>query len=119
MPFHLCLPFQKKKKMKINCEQLQQKIIDSIRTIYDPEIPVNIYELGLIYAVDVDQDAKVKIDMTLTTPNCPEAQTLPARVEEVVKAVEGVTDVVVEIVWDPPWTQERMSEIAKLELGFL
>jgi len=87
--------------------------------VYDPEIPVNIYDLGLIYKVDVDPEANVKVDMTLTTPGCPVAQTFPGMVENKVKEVEGVNDAQVELVWDPPWTQEYMTEAAKLQLGLL
>ena len=90
-----------------------------IKTIYDPEIPVDIYELGLIYDVFVNEDTDVKILMTLTTPNCPVAETLPVEVEEKVKSLDMVNDVEVEITFDPPWTQELMSEEAKLELGLL
>jgi len=98
-------------------ELLKKKIIDAIRTCYDPEIPVNIYELGLIYDVHVDGDNKVNVRMTLTSPACPVAGTLPKEVEQRVKGVEGVEDAKVDIVWDPPWNPEMMSEEAKLELG--
>ena len=97
---------------------LREKVIAEIRKIYDPEIPVNIYELGLIYDVKV-KDAKAKIIMTLTTPNCPVAETLPLEVEEKIKSLDEVKDAEVEITFDPPWTQELMSEEAKLELGML
>jgi FeS assembly SUF system protein len=100
-------------------EQIKQALIDVLKTIYDPEIPVNIYELGLIYEVNVFEDCQVEIVMTLTSPNCPVAGTMPGEVEEKCKAVAGVKDVTVELVFDPPWTQEMMSEEAKLELGFL
>ena len=90
-----------------------------LKTIFDPEIPVDIYELGLIYDVFVNEDQEVKILMTLTTPNCPVAETLPVEVEEKVKSINEVKDAEVEITFDPPWTQELMSEEAKLELGFL
>ena len=90
-----------------------------LKTIYDPEIPVDIYELGLIYDVFVNEDFDVKILMTLTTPNCPVAETLPREVEEKVKSLNEVKDAEVEITFDPPWTRELMSEEAKLELGFL
>ena len=96
---------------------LKEKVINEIKKIYDPEIPVNIYDLGLIYAIAIDDNKVVKIDMTLTSPGCPVAQTFPGTVERAVNEVEGVADCVVELVWDPPWTQERMSEAAKLELG--
>lgn len=98
-------------------ELLKKKIIDAVRTCYDPEIPVNIYELGLIYDVHVDGDNKVNVRMTLTSPACPVAGTLPKEVEQRVKGVEGVEDAKVDIVWDPPWNPEMMSEEAKLELG--
>lgn len=89
-----------------------------LRTIFDPEIPVNIYDLGLIYRLDVDEaTGKVDIDMTLTAPGCPVAQTFPGTVEREVGTVEGVSDVHVELVWDPPWTMDRMTEAAKLQLG--
>ena len=92
-------------------------MLDAVKTVYDPEIPVDIYELGLIYAVEIADDGAVKIDMTLTTPSCPSAQELPAQVEEAVRMVPGVTDVEVEVVWDPPWDQSRMSEDARLALN--
>ena len=90
-----------------------------LKTIYDPEIPVDIYELGLIYDVFVNEEYEVKILMTLTSPNCPVAETLPVEVEEKVKSIDVLKDVEVEITFDPPWTQELMSEEAKLELGLL
>ena len=98
---------------------LKEKIINEIKKIYDPEIPVNIYALGLIYDVHVSEDCDVKITMTLTSPNCPVAETLPVEVEEKVKVVPAVKDVSVEIVFEPVWTKEMMSEEAKLELGML
>lgn len=98
---------------------LNQKIIDCLQTIFDPEIPVNIYELGLIYGVDIKAEGKVQITMTLTAPNCPAAQTLPLEVDEKVRAIEGVSDVHVMITWDPPWDRSMMSEAAQLELGML
>lgn len=97
----------------------EQQIIDALRGVYDPEIPVNIYDLGLIYDVDISDDRKVSVQMTLTTPGCPVAQTFPATVECAVKCVEGVEDATVELVWDPPWTKDRMSEDALLSLGLL
>ncbi len=96
---------------------LQDLVIAQLKTIFDPEIPVNIYDLGLIYAVNVQEDCHVHIQMTLTSPGCPVAQTFPATVESSVNQVAGVKDCTVELVWDPPWTQERMSEVARLELG--
>ena len=98
---------------------LGEQIVGVINTIYDPEIPVDIYELGLIYDVLVNEDNEVKILMTLTSPNCPVAETLPVEVEEKVKSIDAVKDAEVEITFDPPWTQELMSEAAKLELGML
>jgi len=98
---------------------LGEKIVNVLKTIYDPEIPVDIYELGLIYDVLVNDDNEVKILMTLTSPNCPVAETLPVEVEEKVKSLDQVKDAEVEITFDPPWTQELMSEAAKLELGML
>ena len=98
---------------------LGSKIIEVLKTIYDPEIPVDIYELGLIYDVFVNDNKDVKILMTLTSPNCPVAETLPVEVEEKVKTIDVVNNAEVEITFDPPWTQDLMSEEAKLELGFL
>lgn len=98
---------------------LGEKIVKVLKTIYDPEIPVDIYELGLIYDVLVNEDNEVKILMTLTSPNCPVAETLPVEVEEKVKSLDAIKDAEVEITFDPPWTQDLMSEEAKLELGLL
>ncbi|SFW28286.1 FeS assembly SUF system protein [Sinomicrobium oceani] len=103
----------------IDTAELGEKIVKVLKTIYDPEIPVDIYELGLIYDVFVNEDYDVKILMTLTTPNCPVAETLPVEVEEKVKSIDSLKDVEVEITFDPPWSQELMSEEAKLELGLL
>ena len=103
----------------IDTAELGEKIVNVLKTIYDPEIPVDIYELGLIYDVLVNEDNEVKILMTLTTPNCPVAETLPLEVEEKIKSLDMVKDAEVEITFDPPWTQELMSEEAKLELGIL
>jgi len=103
----------------IDTTELGEKIVTVLKTIYDPEIPVDIYELGLIYDVLVNEDYEVKILMTLTSPNCPVAETLPVEVEEKVKSIDVLKDVEVEITFDPPWTQELMSEEAKLELGML
>jgi len=97
--------------------ELKPAIIEALSTVYDPEIPVNIYELGLIYDVIVDGSGAALIRMTLTAPACPAAMTLPGEVESKVKSVAGVTDARVELVWDPPWSKDRMSEVAKLELG--
>ena len=104
---------------EINTQELGEKIVQVLKTIYDPEIPVDIYELGLIYDVMVSTDHDVKILMTLTTPNCPVAETLPLEVEEKVKSLDMVKDAEVEITFDPPWSQDLMSEEAKLELGLL
>ena len=98
---------------------LEQRIIDALRDIYDPEIPVNIYDLGLIYSVDIDDEKVVRLEMTLTTPGCPVAQTFPGTVECAVRCVEGVADAHVNLVWDPPWTKEKMTEDALLMLGLL
>jgi len=97
----------------------QQDIVAALRTVKDPEIPVNIYDLGLIYAVEMESGGRVAIRMTLTAPACPVAGTLPGTVAQAVSAVDGVSDVTVDLVWDPPWTVERMSEEARLELGLL
>ena len=104
---------------KIDTTLLGEKIVNVLKTIYDPEIPVDIYELGLIYDVLVNEDNEVKILMTLTSPNCPVAESLPAEVEEKVKSLDAIKDAEVEITFDPPWTQDLMSEEAKLELGLL
>ena len=97
---------------------LQERITNVIKTVFDPEIPVNIYELGLIYHIKINDAKDVHIDMTLTSPACPVAGSMPRQVEERVAALPGVKSAKVELVWDPPWTQERMSEAARLELGF-
>jgi len=103
----------------MDTHELGEKIVTVLKTIYDPEIPVDIYELGLIYDVFVNEDNEVKILMTLTSPNCPVAESLPAEVEERVKSLDVVKDAEVEITFDPPWSQDLMSEEAKLELGML
>lgn len=103
----------------VDTQELGEKIVNVLKTIYDPEIPVDIYELGLIYDVLVNEVNDVKILMTLTSPNCPVAETLPVEVEEKVKSLNMVKDAEVEITFDPPWTQDLMSEEAKLELGLL
>ena len=100
-------------------QTLQQPIRDMLCTICDPEIPVNIYELGLIYSVDINDEGDVELIMTLTTPNCPVAESMPGEVENKVSTVPGVRNVDLELVWEPTWTPERMSEAAKLELGFI
>ena len=96
---------------------IKSKVIDALKKIYDPEIPVNIYELGLIYKIEVDEKNKVNVDMTLTSPNCPVAESLPNEVKENIKKVEGVSDVNLNLVWEPPWDKDNMSESAKLELN--
>ena len=100
-------------------ETRKQQAIEILRGCYDPEIPVDIYELGLIYEVAVDEDRKVRIQMTLTSPMCPVAESLPGEVETAARAVEGISDVHLELVWDPPWDMDRLGEAARLELGFL
>ena len=97
--------------------ELKEKVILEIKKIYDPEIPVNIYELGLIYKVEIDEKNKVNVEMTLTSPNCPVAESLPNSVKENIMNIEGVTNVDLKLVWDPPWTKDKMSEAAKLELN--
>lgn len=104
---------------KLDIQQLELNIINMLKTIYDPEIPVNIYDLGLIYGVQIDPVGDVEVEMTLTAPGCPVAQTFPASVEDAVKSVEGVNNAKVILVWDPPWTQDRMTEVAKLQLGLI
>ena len=96
---------------------LKEKVIKEIKKIYDPEIPVNIYELGLIYKIEIIDEKKVNIDMTLTTPNCPVADSLPKMVKNNILKIEGISDVDLNLVWDPPWTKDKMSEAAKLELN--
>lgn len=103
----------------MNATHLEAQILEALRTCYDPEIPVNIYELGLIYEVKVEPSGAVGIRMTLTSPNCPAAGSLPGEVRDKVQGVPGVKDVTVDVVWDPPWDPSRMSEAAKLELGML
>ncbi len=107
------LGFKKKKPD----DALKEDVIAGLKTVFDPEIPVNIYDLGLIYDVLIDDTQHVDIKMTLTSPGCPVAQTFPGTVETAVNQVEGVRECTVELVWEPPWTQERMSEAARLELG--
>lgn len=102
----------------VNPSEIEAAVIEALRTCYDPEIPVNIYDLGLIYKLEVDPSGAVGIRMTLTAPGCPAAEMLPAEVEARVRAVPGVTDAKVEVVWDPPWNPEMMSEAAKLQLGW-
>ena len=105
--------------MSNEIENLKTKIVDALQTVYDPEIPVSIYELGLIYDINIDKNNDVNITMTLTTPNCPEAQSIPEKVADTVMLVNGVKDVKVQITWEPPWSQEKMTDAAKLELGLI
>ena len=100
-------------------ESIRERVVEQLRTVFDPEIPVNIYELGLIYEVKVEEDGKTLIRMTLTTPMCPAAEVLPPEVETKARAVPGVTAVELDLVWDPPWTPDMMSEAAKLDLGMV
>lgn len=105
------------RKKKEDLVALKEKVIAGLRTVFDPEIPVNIYDLGLIYDIAINEAQEVHVQMTLTSPGCPVAQTFPGTVEQAVNQVEGVNECTVELVWDPPWTQERMTEAARLELG--
>jgi FeS assembly SUF system protein len=100
-------------------EELKKKVVEVLQTIYDPELPVNIYELGLIYEVDVLPVSNVQIVMTLTAPGCPAAQSLPIEVDQKVRQIEGINDVHVAVTWNPPWNKSMMSEAAQLELGFM
>ena len=104
---------------RVPVAQLRENVIAALRTIFDPEIPVNIYDLGLIYVLDVDEEGKVSIRMTLTAPACPVAETFPGTVESRLYSVPGVSEVRVELVWDPPWTRDKLSAEAKLRLGLL
>ena len=104
-------------KQKRTNDALKEAVILGLKTVFDPEIPVNVYDLGLIYDIAIDDKQHVAIQMTLTSPGCPVAQTFPGTIETAVNAVEGVSDCTVELVWEPPWTNERMSEVARLELG--
>lgn len=104
---------------KTDAVTLKDRVVEAMRGVYDPEIPVNIYDLGLIYRLEIDAQGAVAVDMTLTAPGCPVAQTFPGTVEREIMSVPGVTAAHVELVWDPPWSQDRMSEEAKLELGML
>lgn len=103
----------------MNEQQIKDKVIEKIKEIFDPEIPVNIWDLGLIYEVNVLPINNVEVVMTLTAPSCPAAQTLPHDVDQKVRTIEGINDVHVEVTWTPAWTKDRMSEVAKLELGFM
>lgn len=104
---------------ELNKQQLEEKIIQTLKTCYDPEIPVDIFELGLIYEIAIDNEANVKIKMTLTSPACPVAGSLPPEVEAKVKSIPEVKSAKVEVVWNPPWDKDMMSEVAKVELGFM
>ena len=104
---------------ELNKQELEEKIIQTLKTCYDPEIPVDIFELGLIYEIAIDDDANVNVKMTLTSPACPVAGSLPPEVEAKIKNMPEVNDAKVEIVWSPPWDKEMMSEVAKVELGFM
>ena len=99
--------------------ELMQRVIDEIKTCYDPEIPVDIWELGLIYELDLNDESELKITMTLTSPNCPVAETLPAEVENKLKLVQGIKSAVLTLTFEPTWTKDMMSEVAQLELGFM
>jgi FeS assembly SUF system protein len=99
--------------------ELMQRVIDEIKTCFDPEIPVDIWELGLIYELDLNDESELKITMTLTSPNCPVAETLPAEVENKLKLVQGIKSTVLTLTFEPTWTKEMMSEVAQLELGFM
>jgi FeS assembly SUF system protein len=104
-------------RKKENKDALKERVIAGLKTVFDPEIPVNIYDLGLIYDIAINDEQHVHIQMTLTSPGCPVAQTFPGTVEQAVNQVEDVSDCTVELVWEPIWTQERMTEVARLELG--
>jgi FeS assembly SUF system protein len=102
-----------------SAEALRLEIVDALKAVYDPELPVDIYELGLIYGIEVDEDGFVDVVMTLTAPSCPVAGQMPGMVKAAVEQIPGVRAAEVELTWDPPWTQERMSEAARLQLGFM
>ena len=101
----------------VSADELRERVVSALKTCYDPEIPVDVYELGLIYTIDVSEDRSVAIAMTLTSPHCPVAETLPLEVKQKVQMVDGVAGVSVDITWDPPWTPEMMSEVARLDLN--
>ena len=103
----------------LNTEELKNKVVEKLQTIFDPEIPVNIYELGLIYEVEIMPINNVQVVMTLTAPSCPAAQSLPVEVDQKIRGIEGVNDVYVTVTWNPPWNKSMMSEAAQLELGML
>ena len=112
-------PPKEKPAGPVDIEAVKEDIVKALKTVYDPEIPVDIYELGLIYEIKVEEDGNTYVQMTLTSPNCPVAGILPGQVESSARSVDGVYDVKLDLVFDPPWTPERMSEAAKLELGML
>ena len=103
----------------INQTIIEAEVIEALRTVFDPEIPVNVYELGLIYLVEVSSEGAVMIRMTLTSPHCPAVQSMPAEIESKVRTISGVTDVNIDLVWDPAWDQSKMSEAARLQLGMM
>jgi FeS assembly SUF system protein len=103
----------------VDVESLRARIVETLKGIYDPEIPVNIYDLGLIYGIEINEGGEVKVSMTLTAPGCPVAQTFPGMVEATVMAVDGVKDAKVELTWEPPWSREMMSEVAQVQLGMI
>jgi FeS assembly SUF system protein len=105
--------------IKATNTELAQRVIDMIKTCYDPEIPVDIWELGLIYEIDLDQESNLKVIMTLTSPSCPVAETLPPEVEQKLRDIEGIKSAKIELTFEPPWTKEMMSEVAQVELGFM
>ena len=107
------------KARQTEVDALGERVIEALRTVYDPEIPVNIYELGLVYKIDIEDDNRVNVEMTLTSPACPVAGTLPGEVESRIREIDGVTDAAVEVVWDPPWHPGMMTEEAQLELGMM
>jgi len=114
-----CDKINLKTMVELNKQELEEKIIQTLKTCYDPEIPVDIFELGLIYEIGIDDKANVNIKMTLTSPACPVAGSLPPEVEGKVKAIPEVNDAKIELVWSPPWDKDMMSEVAKVELGFM
>ena len=101
----------------VDVATLEGQVKDAMRTVHDPEIPINIYDLGLIYDLRIEPTGKVQVQMTLTAPSCPEAELIPSRVEQAIREVPGVSDVKVELVWEPPWTSQKMTEAARLQLG--
>jgi FeS assembly SUF system protein len=103
----------------MNSLVIEEQVLEALRTCYDPEIPVNVYELGLVYEVAVDEAGTVSIKMTLTSPHCPAVQSLPAEIESKVRAISGVADVKLDLVWEPPWDPSKMSEAARLQLGMM